>query len=330
MSKSLGIVLPTIGREKFLDIAISSLLNQSTKCDEFLIFDNSVSQNLKDISKYGENTSITWVKSGKQLGPIESWNKAISSSSCEYVVVAGDDDIFQNNYVEEAKRIINKADLGFLRPYVIDENENVLSLPPFPEENILTSDEFRYHRFYKKTSLFVPGAVFKKSIFEKIGGYENSGLPSLYFSDDLLYFKMACLSKKVAFSNIKSWNYRVHSGQIGNVQSLENLIDDSIEYLKLFENRMISLETKTNKIYTEDYHRNDYLNHITRYCITVFTSKKLSEGISNVNLISKIYRNYLIDSRVLLFSRIKTFLIVLKILAGSTKLGKIIKKAKNG
>jgi len=329
MNESIGIVLPTIGREKFLDISIASLLNQTAKCDEFLIFDNSISQNLKDISKYGEYKSITWIQSGKQLGPIESWNKAILSSSCEYVVVAGDDDIFENNYLEEAKKIINKADLGFLKPYIVNENENLLSIPPFPEQEILTSDEFRYHRFHKKTSLFVPGAVFKKSIFEKVGGYEDSGLPSLYFSDDLLYFKMACLSEKVGFSNVKSWNYRVHSGQIGNVQSLEGLIEKSLDYLSLFENKMKNLNTKSDKFYALDYQKDDYLNHITRYNITVFTVKKLNNNVSIFRILSEILKSYFLDSRVSLITRIKTFFIVSKIYIGTTKLGNTLKRLKN-
>ena len=67
--KMVTAVLPTIGRIKYLDIAIESILNQSKKFDEIIIFDNSIKQNLKDLSIFGTNESIKFIQSGKQLNP---------------------------------------------------------------------------------------------------------------------------------------------------------------------------------------------------------------------------------------------------------------------
>lgn len=56
--------------------------------------------------------------------------------------------------------------------------------------------------------LMIPGAVFKRVFFDTVKGYEDSGLTSFLYSDDLLYFKMATLSGK------SLWKYRVHSGNL--------------------------------------------------------------------------------------------------------------------
>lgn len=77
MNKSLGIILSINGRENFLDYVVVSLLNQTTKCEKFIIFDDSPSQSLQNNSKYGKDKSIGWIKSKKQLGLMESWNNAI-------------------------------------------------------------------------------------------------------------------------------------------------------------------------------------------------------------------------------------------------------------
>ena len=227
MEKRLGIVLPTIGREGFLDKSISSLLEQSVQADEFLVFDNSVSQDLKKKSKYGNHEKIRWVQSGtEQLCAIDSWNTAILSSKCEYVTVAGDDDLFMNNYIAEAKKIIQRVDLGFLRAVVINENDKEVRTLPFPKESLLSSRQFRSYRFGvgDKISFFVPGSVFKKEIFEKVGGYIDSKLPGAASSDELLYFQMSAITKEVGLSEKVCWKYRIHSGQIANVGNYKDYV----------------------------------------------------------------------------------------------------------
>jgi len=284
MYKSLGIVLPTIGREDFLDKSISSLLNQSEAADEFLVFDNSVSQDLQKKSKFGDHKEIKWILSGKQLNPIESWNTAILSSSCEYVTIAGDDDIFLQNYIKEVKEILQIADMGFLKPMIIDEHDNEIKLAPFPIENVLPSNQFRHYRFNSKISLYTPGSTFKKDFFEKVGGYQNSNLPGVTASDEWLYFKMSCLSEKVALSKEVCWKYRIHSGQIINADSYMNYVNKADQYIDSMEKSLINLGINKADIYPLNYNKRDYLGRLCKFgaekYIRASFSKKTSKSIS--------------------------------------------------
>lgn len=276
--KNVSVVLPTIGRIEYLDKAIESLLNQSIPFSEIIIFDNSIKQNIRELSKYKNNENLHWKKSGKQLDPINSWNMAVKTTSCEYVTVFGDDDIAYNEFHSYIQKNLEKSDFVYINYDIMDENDNITQHND-KNEVTYTSEEYRHLRMSNKLGLMIPGAVFKRAFFDMVKGYEDSGLTSFLYSDDLLYFKIATLSGKITFSGKSLWKYRVHSGQIGNLKRLKDFSNSVPTYIEKLESSLLRLGVNEKLIYSQELGRVEYIKKLIsdRFFIIIFKLYKAKE-----------------------------------------------------
>jgi len=321
--KKITAVLPTIGRINYLDIAIESMLSQILPFDEIIVFDNSIEQNLQELSNYGSNKLVKFIKSGKQLNAIDSWNTAVKSATNDYVTIMGDDDVLLPSYCENIHSLLELSDIGILKAYSIDENGARKDKLIYPEEKVLTDKEFRTLRFFNKLSLFVPGIVFKKELFLEIGGFKNSYIDGLAYSDELLLTQLSVLAGNIAISNEFCWNYRVHSEQIAGVKDISIYVDKVIKYIELYEK---SIHVNRDELYSQ-YTRQDYIDKVCRYGLRLYgthSGKNRNIFIFLLNLI----KYFIFDKRVSLKSRLKTTLSSIKAFVATTKLGKALKRLK--
>lgn len=228
--KRISAVLPTIGRLEYVDKAITSLLNQTVPFDEIIIFDNSVEQNLRELSEHCNNTKIEWVKSGNQLGPIESWNMAVSKATCEYATIMGDDDIMLPVFCERAKTKLETYDL-VIAPFLLLESGKTIKKTSGLFED-MKSEDFRKQRMLVKFSLMVPGVIFKLSKFMEVGGFVDSGFPRKIYSDDSLWFRLGFFEKEIGVIESICWYYRIHDGQIAfGIKSIIEVAENAGKYI---------------------------------------------------------------------------------------------------
>ena len=316
-------VLPTIGRIEYLDLSIRSLLEQKTPFDEIIIFDNSINQNLKQISQYGTSNKLKFIQSGKQLDAINSWNTAVHYATHEYVTIIGDDDILFNSYCDNIHEIIKFNEVGILKAYSIDKHGNKQGDLAYPDTTILTDKEFRKLRFDNKLSLFVPGIVFKKKLFQKIGGFTNTQIDGLAYADELLLTQLSYMSKQITISKEVCWQYRIHSEQIGNVKDISTYIKRANIYLDLYQSSLAQLGATEDEIYA-DFSRQQYLDKVCRYGIKLYGSY-CGRHASFFTLFKNLIHYFLFDARVSTRARLRITLLTIKSYFGSTKLGKFIK-----
>lgn len=322
--KKITAVLPTIGRIKYLDIAIESILDQSKYFDEIIVFDNSIEQNLQKISKFGCNRMVNFISSGKHLNAIDSWNTAVQKTTSEYVTIVGDDDVLLPNYCENIQKLLENSDIGILKAYSIDEIGLKKSELVYSEQINLTDKEFRTLRFFNKLSLFVPGIVFKKELFLKVGGFKNTYIDGLAYSDELLLTQLSCLTGNIAISEEFCWNYRIHSEQIGGVKDISTYINRVINYLELYENSLQLIGIDNSEFYP-GFTKQDYIDKACLYGIKLYGAYS-GKNKSIFNYLSDLIKYFIFDKRVSKKNRMKIILSSLKAFLGSTKLGKIIKK----
>ncbi|MDK2062887.1 glycosyltransferase family 2 protein [Aliarcobacter butzleri] len=262
MKKEVSVVLPTIGRLEYLDLAIESLLNQEVQFDEIIVFDNSVEQNLSKISKFRDNDSIIWRKSGKQLNAIDSWNTAVRLATKDYVTIMGDDDILCSHFNKEVHKYLAYGYKMILLPFsYFDEKGDTLSL--LQTSNLfesISSELFRKNRVLCKFGLMIPGVVFKKNHFEQVDGFTDTRFPSKMFADELLWFKISFLVKEIGCSNTICWNYRVHKGQTVNVIDADSFIKNSDNYVDLLLFYMKKFNIKESEILPNNLSFEEYKN----------------------------------------------------------------------
>lgn len=218
----LSVVVPTIGREFYLDLSLRSLVDQ-TDFDEIVVFDNSPSQRLQETSSLRDEPRIRWEKSGGGLPPTESWNTAVRRCRSEWVTIFGDDDVAGPDFAEKLRAQTYQAGLVYAPFHLIDEKGNrdpqVVVIP-----SITDSQDFRHQRMDGAIYCVIPGFAFKKDDFISVGGFRKLGLPNDLYCDDDLWFRLSAKAGGVRVVESKTWSYRRHLLQVGRRFDLAHFV----------------------------------------------------------------------------------------------------------
>lgn len=319
----ISVVIPTIGRRKYLKLAIKSLLNQTVDFDEIIVFDNSKEQRIS----YKVNANhFSIIRSGTQLDPISSWNNAVQHCKYDFVVILGDDDVADKNFCYEIKKSLKISDIVIAKSRTIDEHGYSCYELPYPKKLVLNYQEFFDCRYRRECSLFVPGIAFKKSIFMKVGGFKNTSVEGSAFSDELLLFTMCLYSEYVAITENICWNYRIHSDQLEGVKAIHNLMNNSMSYLNIFEKELSSINESNNNSIYGSYGKMNYLEKIVLYKIKLYStyaSQNMSFFKFQYCVIINLYSKTLLAFK----SRIYIHYISIKYYFRNKKIAKILKQS---
>ncbi len=161
--KKVSIIIPCYNKEKYVKEAIESALNQTYKNIEIVCIDDASTDNsrvvLKEITEKYNN--IVLIEEDKNIGVCRARNKAIEISSGEYILPLDADDTIEPTYVEKAIDIFNKnpnVDIIYSRVrHLITKKE---MFKPNDTNNLLLDN------------YITCSSVFKKSDFQKVGGYD--------------------------------------------------------------------------------------------------------------------------------------------------------------
>jgi glycosyltransferase involved in cell wall biosynthesis len=88
----ISVVIPSHNRNELVDQALFSIISQSYPFIEVIVFDNASKLPLSESSRYSKNKAIKFHRSDVFLSVTESWNRAISYATGEYLIFLGDDD----------------------------------------------------------------------------------------------------------------------------------------------------------------------------------------------------------------------------------------------
>lgn len=286
---SISVVVPTMGRIQFLDIAIKSLLDQELRFEEILILDNSKEQNLQSQSFYGLNNSVRWEKSGSHLNAIDSWNTAVSMARNEYVTLFGDDDIALSHFHCEMQSLIKRSDFGLLPFERIDENGRKDGVVSGVYKD-LSPHEFRYKKIKGEINTVVPGVIFKRDKFFMVGGFVDVGVPNYLFLDDFLWFKMALLENKVAISHKSCWFYRKHRQSLGGLNTIGEFSKRIPKYINAMALDLIHRGVEGTKVFPPDFSCQQYIDRVQSGWFNFVITKNLKmKTFSSTTYLREVY-----------------------------------------
>lgn len=105
-----SIIIPVYNAEKFIGKTIESVLNQTYKNWEMLIFnDKSKDNSLKIIKKYSEkDEKIKVVDSKENVGVVAARNKLIEIATGEFIAFLDADDYWKQNKLEKQIKFMRK------------------------------------------------------------------------------------------------------------------------------------------------------------------------------------------------------------------------------
>lgn len=200
-NKKVSVILPTFNGAKFIDRAISSVLNQTFRNLEILVVDDGSSDNTFEVvlnfSK--QDARVIYLKNEKNLGIQRSLNLALKSSKNEYIARIDDDDEWiDKEKLEKQINFLNENQDYFLvgtGTIVVDENRKEL----FRFLNPKTNDEIR--RSLLKRNCFTHSSVlFRKESVLKLGGYSETE-ETLHVEDYDLWLRLGKFGKQANLSD---------------------------------------------------------------------------------------------------------------------------------
>lgn len=183
----ISVVMPAYNAQKYLSIAIESILNQTFKEFELIIInDASSDKTLSIIKSFAKKDSrVKIINNDTRLDIAGSLNKGISAASSEIIARMDADDISLPNRLEVQYKLINDskriAAVG-ANIVVMDPQEKDISARSYPEK----SKDLK-KCFFKYSPFAHPVVMFRKKFFDEVGGYDPKYSPT----EDLdLWFRM--------------------------------------------------------------------------------------------------------------------------------------------
>lgn len=162
-----SIIIPCYNQGKYVAEAINSALRQTFKDIEIVCVNDGSTDNSVEIIKSFENKykNFIFLNNKENRGVIYSRNFAIKNCNGTYILPLDADDIIEPTYVEKAVKILdNNPNIGivYCKAKIFGNYDKYWNLKPFNKSDILYEN-----------CIFC-SAIFRKSDFLKIGGYNNN------------------------------------------------------------------------------------------------------------------------------------------------------------
>lgn len=217
-------VLPAY-KSQFLKEAIDSILAQSYKDFELIIVDDASPDDIKGVVSSYDDARIRYYRNEENIGGtnlVAQWHHSIEYANGDWIILATDDDIYENAFLETADKLLGKyPDVDIFRGRISSFNSTSPETIRYAEvcmPEFACFEEFSYSMFH---GLFggVPQYVFRRKALLEIGGFVE--FPKAWGSDDLTALLLA--RKGIACSGEYLVRFRF-SGQ--NISSEGNYLEE--------------------------------------------------------------------------------------------------------
>lgn len=274
----LSVVLSTYNDEKYIAESIQSILDQTYPYFEFIIVNDGSTDKTLDIIKTFEDPRIVIIDK-PNTGLIDSLNTGVRASQYDWIARMDGDDVAEvNRFEEEVKYIASDIAVITARARIIDKKGDVTSVPHTPTF---------FPKLFCKLGIPLmvhPLAIFNKSIWEKVGGYD----PYMFKNEDSdLWIKMSSIGK-ICFLNKYLLRYRRHGENVTSKTDERQVLTQWLRVIKGAHNlnrcllqeqndQLIEI-VKNSSIYKRNRNKHrSFLPHffycIVRYVYVKFNSK---------------------------------------------------------
>ena len=266
-----SVLMTSYNREKYIGIAIESVLRQTYQNFELIIVDDSSTDKTVDIANHFASIDkrVSVYVNKFNLGDYNNRNKAASYASGKYLKFVDADDLIYPHTLDLMVSAMEKypdAAYGFC--YYGVQND----LHPFPYQ-LLPSESYNLHFFNSGLFYAGPGgAIIRRDIFNAVGGFSGKR----YVGDYELWIKFSALHNTVLFWPGLLW-WRKHGEQENKYENIN--IDATINrYLITVD----SLNSSDCPFSAEEKKKALYNTNILylRKCILFFLKFKFSKSIN--------------------------------------------------
>lgn len=184
-----SIIIPAY-KINYLKEAIESVVNQTFKDFELLIFDDCSPHDIKSLTdEFLTDKRVKYFRNESNYGAerlADNWNNALSYCKGDYVICMGDDDRLTPNSLETYASMIDRhpeITVFHGQTEIIDENGDVAEYlePRFEKESVWQLIYYRWAGLGRQQ--FIGDFCYNREALVKEGGFYN--LPLAWGSDDI-------------------------------------------------------------------------------------------------------------------------------------------------
>lgn len=217
-------VLPAY-KSQFLKESIDSILAQSYKDFELIIVDDASPDDIGGVVSSYDDARIRYYRNEENIGGtdlVAQWNHSVEYANGDWIILATDDDIYENAFLETADKLLGKyPDVDIFRGRISSFNssspETILDAEVCMPE-FACFEEFAYSMFHGLLG-GVPQYVFRRKALMGIGGFVE--FPKAWGSDNATALLLA--QKGIVCSGEHLVRFRF-SGQ--NISSEGNSLEE--------------------------------------------------------------------------------------------------------
>ena len=201
MTISISIAIPAFNGERYIEQTIDSVLNQTRKPDEFIVFiDNSTDKTKAIVEKY-KKYNIKIFHNKFPTGFVDAWSRCIKACSSDYIAILHQDDLLEPDFLFHVEKGLQKyPEIGHLycKCDYIDEHGKHYKGTAEPGhfnnkalfkiiDGLTYAENYLYNRPHR-----CPGVVTKRDLFS-LCPYRKVGL----IADDDFFLRIGKYTKVV-------------------------------------------------------------------------------------------------------------------------------------
>jgi len=206
----ISVIIATKNGERFIERAIRSVLAQQGVALEVIVVDDASTDGTADIVRAiaRHDARVMYIHREKSSGPGKARNEGIAQAHGEYIAVIDDDDLWPDAHKlkDQSEFLDAHPDhvlVGSAWVDIVDEAGVKLFEQRYPKTDTVIRDILLI-----RNCLTHSGVLYRKHVFEQLGGYGNMRLAEDYD----LWLRMGSVGKFASLGTFRvEWTYRSKS-----------------------------------------------------------------------------------------------------------------------
>lgn len=213
----ISVIINYYNAEIFLHQAISSVLNQTFRNFELILYDNFSTDGSNLIVQSFNDNRIKYFRSNKHITLSRARKFSLNKCENEWVAFLDSDDYWEKEKLSiQISKIGSCSNIGLIyTDYFIEEKSKI-------KEPLICSEQTNFEKLLYKNPIVFSSVLFSKSAILNNGGFD----PLLKYAEDYDLLLKIAQKKELFFINQKLTYYRIHSGNISRKYELRAFVEE--------------------------------------------------------------------------------------------------------